>query len=44
MEIAKQTPDASSRPGNLHGGKGAQYSVELLEKSRADTDMAAVLK
>ena len=38
MEISKKTPDASPRPGNLPGGKGAQYSVELLEKARADTD------
>jgi Mg2+-importing ATPase len=38
MEISTKTSDASPRPGNLSGGKGAQYSVELLEKARADTD------
>jgi Mg2+-importing ATPase len=38
MEISKKTPDASPRPGNLPDGKGAQYSVELLEKARADSD------
>jgi len=38
MEISKKTPDASPRPGNLPGRKGAQYSVELLEKARADSD------
>jgi Mg2+-importing ATPase len=38
MEISKKTPDASPRPGNLPGGKGAHDSVQLLEKARADAD------
>ena len=38
MEISKKTLNASQRPGNLPGGNGAHYSVQLLEKARADTD------
>ena len=38
MEISNKTLNASQRPGNLHGGNGANYSVQLLEKARADTD------
>jgi Mg2+-importing ATPase len=38
METSTKTPDASPRPGNLSGGDGARYSVQLLEKARADTD------
>jgi P-type Mg2+ transporter len=38
MEIPKKTLNASQRPGNLPGGNAAQYSVQLLEKARADTD------
>jgi len=38
MEISKKTLNASQQPGNLPGGNGAHYSVELLEKARADTD------
>jgi Mg2+-importing ATPase len=38
METSKKTPSASPRPGNLSGSNGAHYSVELLQKARADTD------
>ena len=38
MEIVEKTLSASPRPGNLRGGNGAHYSVQLLEKARADTD------
>jgi Mg2+-importing ATPase len=38
MEISKKTLNASPRPGNVSGGSGAPYSVQLLEKARADTD------
>ena len=38
MEISKKILNASQHPGNLPGGNGAHYSVELLEKARADTD------
>jgi P-type Mg2+ transporter len=38
MEISRKTLNASQRPGNLPGGNGAPYSVQLLEKARADTD------
>jgi len=38
MEISKKTLNASQRPGNPSGGNGAHYSVQLLEKARADTD------
>ena len=38
MEISKKTLNASQHPGNLPGGNGAHYSVQLLEKARADTD------
>jgi Mg2+-importing ATPase len=38
MEISNKTPSASPRPGNLSGSNGAHYSVELLQKARADTD------
>jgi Mg2+-importing ATPase len=30
--------DKAKHPGNLSGGNGAQYSTQLLEKARADTD------
>ena len=36
MEISKKPPAIASGP--VPGGKGAQYSVELLEKARADAD------
>ena len=42
MGISKKTLNASPHPGNLSGGNGEHYSVQLLEKARADTD--AVLK
>ena len=38
MEVSKKTLNASQHPGNLPGGDGAHYSVQLLEKARADTD------
>ncbi|MDD5761207.1 MAG: magnesium-translocating P-type ATPase [bacterium] len=38
MEISKKTPNASQRPGTHPGGNGAQFSVQLLEKARADAD------
>src|SRR5664280_2072913 len=38
MEITKKTPDASQHPDKLPVGNGAHYSVQLLEKARADTD------
>src|SRR5512135_3173072 len=38
MEISKKTLNSSQHPGNPHGGDGAQYSVQLLEKARADAD------
>jgi len=38
MEILKKTPNASQHSGNLPGKNGAQYSVQLLEKARVDTD------
>src|SRR5512140_3733801 len=37
MSTTTMTPPAP-RPGNLSGGDGAHYSVQLLEKARADTD------
>jgi Mg2+-importing ATPase len=39
MGISKKPPDASHRPGNLLGGNGVHYSVQLLETARADTDI-----
>jgi len=36
MEISKKPSTIASAP--VPGGKGAQYSVELLEKARADAD------
>ena len=38
MEISKKTLNSSPRQDNLSGGNGAHYSVQLLEKARADTD------
>ena len=38
MGVAKKIPDASQRLGKLPSGNGAHYSVQLLEKARADTD------
>ncbi len=38
MEIQEKTLSTSQHPGNLAGGNGAQNSVQLLEKARADTD------
>ena len=38
MEMAKKTLNASHGSGSLPGENGAHYSVELLEKARADTD------
>jgi hypothetical protein len=37
MEKPNKTPFASQRPGNISGRNGAQDSVQLLEKARADT-------
>ncbi len=34
----KKTLNASQHPGNLPGKNGAHYSVQLLEKARADAD------
>src|SRR5450756_2631243 len=42
MEMSRKTPNASQHPGNLPVENGAHYSVQLLEKARADTD--SVLK
>jgi len=36
--MSKKTPDASRRQGNLPGGNGTRYSVQLVETARADTD------
>jgi Mg2+-importing ATPase len=38
MEIPEKALSTSQHPGNLAGGNGAQDSVQLLEKARADTD------
>ena len=38
MDNSKKAPNSSDHPGNLPGGDGAHYSVQLLEKARADTD------
>src|SRR5450759_2277043 len=38
MEISKKTLNASQHQGNVPDGNGAHYSVQLLEKARADTD------
>ncbi len=38
MEITKKTLNTSQYPGNLPGGNGVHYSVQLLEKARADPD------
>ena len=38
MEISKKTLNTSQHPGNLPGADGTNYSAELLEKARADTD------
>ena len=38
MEMSKKILNTSQHPGNLSGGNGAHYSVQLLEKARADTD------
>ncbi len=38
MEESKKTLTASQSPGSSPGGNGAQSSVLLLEKARADTD------
>jgi hypothetical protein len=40
--ISKKIPNASQRLGNLPGGNGAPYSVQLLEKGRADTDTVLI--
>jgi P-type Mg2+ transporter len=42
MEKSNKTLNAFPHPVNLSGGKREQYSVQLLEKARADTD--SVLK
>ncbi|MFH2063639.1 MAG: hypothetical protein ABIK15_00400 [Pseudomonadota bacterium] len=41
MEISKEILNASPRFGNLPGKNGAQYSVQLFEKARADTESKA---
>jgi len=38
MENSKKILSTSQNPVNLSGGKRMQYSVQLLEKARADTD------
>ncbi|MBF0552490.1 MAG: magnesium-translocating P-type ATPase, partial [Deltaproteobacteria bacterium] len=38
MENLKKTDNASHHTGNRTGGNGGNYSVQLLEKARADTD------
>jgi hypothetical protein len=41
MEISKNIKNimnVSPHSGNLAGGNGSHYSVQLLEKARADTD------
>ena len=38
MEISRKALNVSQRPGSLPGGNGARYSVQLLEKARADSD------
>ena len=38
MDNSKKAPSSSDHPGNLPGGDGAHYSVQLLEKARADSD------
>ena len=38
MEDSKKIVTASPGTDNLPTGKGAQYSVQLLEKARAETD------
>jgi Mg2+-importing ATPase len=38
METSKKTLNASQHPSNLSGRNGVHYSVQLLEKARADTD------
>jgi P-type Mg2+ transporter len=38
MDNSKKAANSSDLPGDLPGGEGAQYSVQLLEKARADTD------
>jgi len=38
MEISRKTLNTSQHTGNLLVGTGAHYSVQLLEKARADTD------
>jgi len=38
MEISEKALSTPPRPGNLAGGNGANYSAELLEKARADSD------
>ena len=42
MEISEKIVKASPRPGTRSDREGAQYSVQLLEKARTETD--AVLK
>ena len=42
METSKKTLSTSGRPGHPPGRNGPHFSVQLLEKARADTD--AVLK
>jgi P-type Mg2+ transporter len=38
MDISRKPLNASQRPGNLSGKDGVHYSVQLVEKARADTD------
>jgi len=42
VDTSKKTLNTSGRPGHLPSRNGAHFSVQLLEKARADTD--AVLK
>src|ERR1035441_8134080 len=38
MESSKNSLSGSNHSGSVPGGEGSQYSVQLLEKARADTD------
>ena len=36
MESSKKSLSGSNHSGSVSGGEGSQYSVQLLEKARAD--------
>ena len=38
MELSKKPLSAPARTGNFSGGNGVPYTVQLLEKARADSD------